>query len=205
MHFLAGVAVAVACGLAPWAAAKVPTRWIVSAAAPLFFVVAAGAAFGLPLYPLSNAIVVAFALLAGIAVGRFMPPRFRPFALLLLVLSVIDVVQIIVFLTWFLGPRHIWVSVQFRLPDYGGFNFALALLIVIAATTENLRRRNARLGLSLLPGVIGMGLHEAMLESLPPTAPDFVIDIALSTILLVTVGYLLTELAVSQQRSGDPG
>lgn len=204
MHFLVGIVAAVACGLAPWAAAKIPTRWIVIAAVPFLVVIAAGAALSLSLYPYTNVIVGAFSLVAGVALGRIMPPRFRPFVVLLLVLSLLDVAQMIAFLPWFRGTRHIWINIQFRLPD-GHYNFALAVLIVIVAATENLRRRNATLGLSLLPGVIGMSLHEALLVSLPPDAPDVVFYVALSTILLVTGGYLLTELAVSQQRSVDSG
>ena len=139
-----------------------------------------------------------------------MPPRFRPFVVLLLILSVLDVAQNIAFAGPVPStggapdPHLIWFNVRFPLPG-GHFNIGFADVILIAAATENLRRRDASLGLSLLPGVIGISLGEALLASLPPAPPDFVVAIAASLILFLTAGYMLTELAVSQQRSGGMG
>lgn len=209
MHFLAGVLVAVVCGLAPWGAARFQTRWIAIAAVPFLVVMIAGAVFGLALYPLSDVFVAVFSLAAGVALGRVMPPRFRPFVVLLLILSVLDVAQNIVFAGpapstgGVPNPHLVWFNVRFPIAD-GHFNIGFADVVLIAAATENLRRRKTSMGLSLLPGVIGISLGEALLASLPPAPPDFVAGIAASLILFLTAGYLLTELAVSQQRSGDP-
>lgn len=209
MHFFAGVVVAVACGLAPWTAARVQTQWIAIAAVPFLMVMVAGAVIGLQLYPFSDVFVAAFSLAAGVALGRVMPPRFLPFVVLLLILSVLDVAQNVAFSgpppTTAGGTDHlVWINVRIPLPN-GHFNIGFADVILITAAAENLRRRNVSLGLSLLPGVIGISLGEALLASLPPSPPDVVAGIAASLILFLTAGYLLTELAVSQQRSGDPG
>lgn len=210
MHFLAGVVVAVVCGLAPWAAVRFQTRSIAVAAVPFLIVVIAGAVIGLSLYPLRDIFVAAFSLAAGVVLGRVMPPRFRPFVLLLLILSVLDVAQNVAFAGpapatgGAPDPHLIWFNVRFPISD-GHFNIGFADVVLIAAATENLRRRKTSLGLSLLPGVIGVSLGEALLASLPPSPPNFVAGIAASLILFLTAGYLLTELAVSQQRSADPG
>jgi hypothetical protein len=125
VHFLIGVAVAVGAGLAPWATVELPTRWIAIAAVPFLVLVVAGAVFGLPLYPFSDVFVAAFSLLAGVALGRTMPARFRPFLILLLILSALDVAQNLAFAGPSPGPPHapnappdphlIWVNVRFPL------------------------------------------------------------------------------------------
>jgi hypothetical protein len=206
VHFLIGVAVAIGCGLAPWAAARLQTTWIAVAAVPFLIVAVAGAVIGLPLYPFSDAIVAAFSLLAGIAFGRVMPPRFRPFVLVLLVLSVLDVAQNVAFegsppTVSALGATPdahlIWLNLRFPLQD-GRFNIGFADVLLIASVAENLRRRKASVALSLLPGVIGISLGEALLASLPPNPPAAVTAIAASLVLFLTAGYVLTELAVGQ-------
>lgn len=205
MHFFAGVAVAVVCGLAPWALATVPTRWLVFAGVPFLAIVVAGAVVGIAIYPFSSVFVAVFGLLAGVALGRVMAPRFRPFVVLLLVLSVLDVAQNVAFAgpspssTTSLtpDPHLIWLNLRFPLPG-GHFNIGFADVILIAAAAENLRRRGATLTLSVLPGVIAIGLGEALLTTLPPSPPTVVVAISASLVLFLTAGYVLTELAVSQ-------
>ncbi|HEV2140173.1 MAG TPA: hypothetical protein VGT01_03195 [Candidatus Dormibacteraeota bacterium] len=203
MHFLIGVAVAAGCGLISWATAKLQTRWIAGAAVPFLVVMVAGAVFGLALYPFSDLFVAAFSLLAGVALGRVVPPRFRPFLVLLLILSALDVAQNLAFAgpspgpTAAPDPHFIWVNVRFPLPT-GHFNIGFADVVLIAAAAENLRRRQATLALSLLPGVIGISLGEALLSTLPVNPPLLVDAIAASLVLFLTAGYVLTELAVSQ-------
>jgi hypothetical protein len=203
MHFLIGVAVAAGCGLAPWAAVKLRTRLIAVAAVPFLIILVAGAVFGLPLYPFSDVVVAAFSLLAGVALGRVMPPRFRPFLVLLLILSGLDLAQNLAFAGPSPAPNSppdphlIWLNVRFPLPG-GHFNIGFADLILIAAAAENLRRRKATLTLSVLPGVIGISLGEALLSTLPANPPLFVDAIAASLVAFLTAGYVLTELAVSQ-------
>jgi hypothetical protein len=203
VHFLVGVAVALGAGLAPWATVKLQTRGIAIAAVPFLVVVVAGAVFGLPLYPFSNVFVAAFSLLAGVALGRLMPARFQPFLILLLALSTLDVAQNVAFAgpppapNAQPDPHLIWLNVRFSLAD-GHFNIGFADLVLIAATAENLRRREATFALSVLPGVIAISLGEALLSTLPTNPPVFLVAIAASLVLFLTAGYVLTELAVSQ-------
>ena len=205
MHFFAGVAVAVVCGLAPWALATIPRRWLVLAGVPFLAIVVAGTVVGIAIYPFSSVFVAVLGLLAGVALGRVMPPRFRPFVVLLLVLSVLDVAQNVAFAgpspssttSPTPDPHFIWLNVRFPLPG-GHFNIGFADVTLIAAAAENLRRRGATLTLSVLPGVIAIGLGEALLTTLPTNPPTVVVAISASLVLFLTAGYVLTELAVSQ-------
>lgn len=206
MHFLIGVVVAAACGLAAWLTSRLTTRSIAILAVPFLVVVVAGVAFGLPLYPASDLFVGAVSILGGVALGRAMPPRFRTFLILLAIFSVLDVAQNIAFsgpspsgptTNSTPDPHLIWLNVRLSLPT-GHFNIGFADLVLIAAATENLRRRGAGMALSLLPGVIGISLGEALLATLPPNPPAVIDGIAASLVLFLTAGYVLTELAVSQ-------
>jgi hypothetical protein len=215
VHFAVSVAVALGCGLIPWAATRLPNRWAAIAAAPLLVVIAIGVVFGLPLYPISDVIVVLFSVLAGLLVGRAMPPRFAPFLVLLLVLSVLDVAQNAVFSGPSTGPstsspgvpdpHFIWLNLRFPLPT-GHFNLGFADLLLIAAVSEHLRRRKSPLPLALLPGVIGLGLGEAVAASLPSSPPLLLTALTQSVMPFLTAGYVLSELAVSQTQSdtSDP-
>ena len=206
MHVFVSVIAALGCAALPWGAVRVPTRWIAIAAAPLLAFMVAGVVFGLPLYPFSDVVVLGFGVLAGIVLGRAMPPRFRPFLVLLLILSVLDLAQNIVFsgpsaptstASTAPDPHLIWLN--FRIPlSSGHFNIGFADLILIAAVSEQLRRRDVRLQLAVLPGVIGLGLGEAVAASLPESPPTLVSALAASVIPFLTAGYALTELALGQ-------
>lgn len=208
MHFLVSVAVAAGCGLIPWAAARLPTRLAAIAAAPFGVVIVAGSVLGLGFYPYSDVVVVAFSVLAGITLGRALPPRFRPLLVLLLVLSVLDVAQNLattspptgyVPIATQLDPHLIWLN--FRSPlGTGHFNIGFADLVLIAAVSEQLRRRAAPLPLALLPGVIGLGLGDALAASIVQPAPTIVTAVSESLIPFLTAGYVLAELAVGQRQ-----
>lgn len=212
MHFIVSIAVAALCGLMPWVAARLPTRWAAIGAAPLLLLMIAGVVFGLQLYPASDLVVAAFGVLGGIVLGRAMPPRFRPFLVLLVVLSVLDVAQNLAFSGPGTGPppaaaqpdpHLIWLN--FRIPLAAGhFNIGFADLTLIAAIGEHLRRRRATVPLSLLPGVIGLGLGEALVATLPQAPPQFVRAVSQSLVPFLTAGYLLTELAVEQMAHNEP-
>jgi len=203
MHVFTSIVVALVCSALPWPAGRVPTRWVAIAATPFLVFMVAGAVLGLPLYPFSDLIVLGFGVLAGTVLGRTVPPRFRPLLVLLLILSALDLAQNIVFT----GPppstsstpdRHlIWLN--FRIPLEGRhFNIGCADLLLIAAVSEHLRRRKVRLQLAVLPGVLGLGLGEAVAASLPESPPVLVSAFAASVIPFLTAGYALTELALSQ-------
>ena len=210
MHFFAGIAVAAACGLAPWAAARFQTRWIAIAAVPFLLIVVTASVGGIGIYPFSDVFLAALGLLAGIVLGRVMPPRFGPFLVLLLAFSIVDIAQNIAFAgpstpstSLPPDPHLIWLNVRFPI-EGGHFNIGIADVILITAAAENLRRRSATLTLSLLPGIIGIGLGEALVSTLPPHPPIVVLAISASLALFLAAGYALTELAVSQTAAKYP-
>jgi hypothetical protein len=205
MHVFVSLIVALVCAALPWPAARLPTRWAAIAAAPLLALMVAGVVLGLPFYPFSDLVVLGFGVLAGIALGRAMPPRFRPFLVLLLILSALDVAQNLVLSgpapsttsSSTPDPHLIWLNLRIPLSP-GHVNLGFADLILIAGISEQLRRRDVRLELAVLPGVIGLGLGEAVAASLPESPPTLVSAAAASVIPFLTAGYALTELALSQ-------
>jgi hypothetical protein len=123
----------------------------------------------LTMYPWSDFVVAALALLGGILLGRVMPPRFRPTLILLLVLSALDVAQIV--LTSGAAPPTTSgpatdgdVSGWFALANYvirlPAHNYKVGILdlLLITALAEHWRRRAASYVLALVPGAIGFAL-----------------------------------------------
>jgi hypothetical protein len=167
----------------------------------------AGVIAGLALYPASDIVVGGFSLLAGVVLGRAMPRSFVPFLILLLILSVLDVAQNIAFAgpsapstgppasSGAPDPHLIWLNFRLLLPD-GHFNIGFADLIVISAMSENLRLRRAAFAITVMPGVLGLVIGEAVLAALRPTPPAFLVAVASSIVVFLTAGYVLTELAV---------
>ncbi len=207
MHFFAALAVAVLFAIAPHAMSRLPTRTLIIAALPLLLVMSAGVIAGLALYPASDIVVGGLSLLAGVVLGRAMPRSFVPFLILLLILSVLDVAQNIAFAgpsapstgaagsTAAPGSHLIWLNFWLPLPA-GHFNIGFADLLLISAISENLRLRGAALALTLMPGLLGLGLGEAILATLRSSPPAFWVAVASSLVVLLTAGYVLTELAV---------
>ncbi|HYL08094.1 MAG TPA: hypothetical protein VEU76_06065 [Candidatus Udaeobacter sp.] len=135
-----------------------------------------------------------------------MPARFRPFAILIVILSVLDVAQNIVFAGSSIScstisapdPHLIWLNVRLPLPE-GHFNIGFADVILFCAASENLRRRGAALDVTLLPGVIAIALGEALLATVPPHPAAIVAGVMNSLVLFLTAGYVVSELAVRQR------
>jgi hypothetical protein len=126
-----------------------------------------GVVLALPLFPWSNVAVLLMALTGGLLLGRGMPPRFQPFLILLLVLSVEDAVQ-----TALTGgftplpsspPAHpaagpsgplLYLNVYLMLPA-GHYLVGIFDLLVITAAAEHWRRRGGSYLIAVLPGVLG--------------------------------------------------
>ena len=204
MHLTIGVVVVVVCALAPAALQRATTLWIAVAAAPFLLLMVAGAAFGLPFYPASDAVVLAFAILAGALLGRLLPPRFKPLLVLLAALSVLDVAQNVAFAsstpaatpTPVPPDSHlIWLNFWLPLPS-GHFNIGVADLVLVAGIGENLRRRGLMLGWTPLPGVLAILLGEALLAALSEVYSLPVKALLASLVVFLLVGYVLVEAAL---------
>lgn len=117
-----------------------------------------GVALALPLYPWIDLVVLVAAWSGGLLLGRGMPPRFRPFLLLFLCLSVVDVLLTAgVSLS---GPHTAVGSAPLRFGDFllvlpwGRFETNLVDVLLLTALAEHWHRRASGYLIALLPGVL---------------------------------------------------
>jgi hypothetical protein len=180
MSLLAQLAISLALVLvftaAPWLTRRVSTALLVGLLIGVALYGPAGFEVRLLLiYPWSDLVVAALALLGGILLGRLIPPRFTPMLILLLVLSALDVAQIV--LTAGTPPPQAaaqpaqpaqtgasgWLALLnfiIRLPA-GRYLVGIFDLLLITALAEHWRRRGASYPLALLPGALGFLLAYA--------------------------------------------
>jgi hypothetical protein len=195
---------ALVCAAVPWLARRLRS-WLLAVGLLLGIVVSLLATLlGISLYPWSNLVVLLMALTGGLLLGRGMPPRFQPFLVVLLVLSVLDVVQIVLsggFISLPSSPpAHsvptpsgalLYLDIFLRLPQ-GHYTVGIFDPLVIAAAAEHWRRRGQSYLIALLPGVLGFLLVYGMVALTQrggwPLIP------------FITTGWLVSEL-VSRGRS----
>lgn len=157
----------------------------------LLFLTAIAAGLALDLYPWSLGLVLGVAAAGGVGLGRLMPARSRPWLLLLVVLSLVDLVQVALTSGASVpGPRTgqgpligQYLNLRLLLP-WGRSNIGLADLLLAAAIGEFWRRAGAPLWVAPLPAIFGLGLAELF-----ATAAG-IRDLALVPFL--TLGWLIT-------------
>lgn len=148
-----------------------------------------GVALALPLYPWIDLVVLVAAWSGGLLLGRGMPPRFRPFLLLFLCLSVVDV---LLTAGVSLSGSHTAVgSAPLRFGDFllvlpwGRFETNLVDVLLLTAMAEHWRRRASGFLIALLPGVLAFLLVDGFVLvtglGIVPGIPFF------------TAGYVCTE------------
>jgi hypothetical protein len=159
---------ALTCAAAPWLTRQMRSWLLASGLLGGIIVSLLSVALALPLSPWSNFVVLLMALSAGLLLARIIPPRFRPFLILLLILSVADAVQ-----TALTGgftplpstpPAHpaaaaggalLYLNFSLLLP-VGYYLVGIFDLLVITAAAEHWRRRGQSYLIALLPGVLGV-------------------------------------------------
>lgn len=162
---------ALACAAVPWLARPLRSWLVAIGLAGGIVLSIVGAVVSLPTYPWSNLVVLLVALSGGLLVGRGLPPRFRPFLILLLILSVLDAGQIALTGGLVSGqpvPRPAHPAASPAGPMlYGNFLLLLPVghylvgifdLLIITAAAEHWRRRSGSYLLALMPGVVGFAL-----------------------------------------------
>jgi hypothetical protein len=197
------LALALVCAAIPWLARPLGT-WplaiglIIGIAVDLIGVVLA-----LPLYPWLDLAVLLVAWSGGLLLGRGMAPRFRPFLLLFLCLSVLDVL-----LTAGLSlspPPTAASSTPLRFGDFllllpwGRFEINVVDVLLLTTLAEHWRRRGASYLIAFLPGALGFLLAAGFLLvtqlGILPGIPFF------------TAGYVYTEglfRSLSRHRAPPP-
>ncbi len=187
--FALSVALTLLCSVVPWLARPLHT-W------PLIIGLVVGVTLSLvdvvhalPLSPWTNLVVLVVAWSGGLLLGRGVAARFRPFLLLFLCFSVVDV--LLALGSYPQTPRTAVGSspllyADFTLLLFGG-RFAINVidLLLLTALAEHWRRRGASYLIALLPGVLGFLLADGLVAvtklSILPGIPFF------------TAGYVLTE------------
>jgi len=183
------LAVAVVSAGVPWAAIRVNRLTLLIALGLGVALSILIAAFSLVLYPWTNLVVLLVGLSAGILLGRLLPARTGPFLVLLLVLSALDITQIVLSshgsshtTPATIPPPGQLIGNLFLALPWGRFNIGVFDVFIIAAMSEHWRKRRYRWALGQLPGIIGVILAFAFLQ--------FVYRSALPLIPFLTVGWL---------------
>lgn len=171
-RLLLSLVVAVGSAIAPWAAARL-NQWVLAVALVIGLALAVLiVGFSLPLYPWTNLVVLLVALAAGILLGRGLAGRTRTFLVVLLVLSALDILQIV--LTSGPGsglvahvptipPPGQLMGNFFLLLPWGHYNLGIFDISILAAMAQYWRKRGGVWLLALAPGVIGVVLAFAFL------------------------------------------
>ncbi len=93
--------------------------------------------------PWSNLTVLITAVAVGVFIGRIVPARFRPMAIVLVVLAVLDASQLLFAAGLGTGPADVWFHLTWLRADGSPARLGIVDLIVAAAVGEHLRRRRA--------------------------------------------------------------
>jgi uncharacterized protein (DUF58 family) len=136
-----------------------------------------GAALSLPWYPLTSIVDVVFAVSLGLAAGRLVPARFRPFLILLIILSVLDVLQVGLSAGSHaaaqdsgLSAGQLYSTVVVKLP-IGNYRLGPFDLAIAAAIGTHWLRRGAGLKVPLAGVATAVILAYAVILAKPVTLP----------------------------------
>lgn len=205
--FVQSLLLALVCSAVPWLARSLG-NW--SLAIGLVAGIAVGLmslALALPLYPWSDLVVLVVAWSGGLLLGRWVTPHFRPFLLVFLCFSVVDVLQFAAGLSASSasGPPTPVNSTPLHLGDFllllpwGRFAINVVDVLLITALAEHWRRRGATYLIAFLPSALGFLLADGFVLvtqlGLLPGIPFF------------TAGYLVSEGVyryVSRHRAPPP-
>jgi hypothetical protein len=154
-----------------------------------------GIVFGLAFYPWTDLVVLLVAVTGGLLLGRIIPPRFRPWLIMLLVLSVLDILQIA--LTAGSSPPGsggqaptgsdpLLLGNFLLVLPWGRFNLGIFDLLLVTALAEYWRRRGGSYLLAVVPGLLGLFL-------LPPIVLLVTAVGNLPLIPFLTAGWLGSE------------
>jgi hypothetical protein len=197
------LALALVCAAIPWLARPLggwPLAIGLGAGITLNLI---GVALALPLYPWIDLVVLVAAWSGGLLLGRGLSPQFRPFLLLFLCLSTVDV--LLTAGASLSGPQTSAGSTPLRFGDFlfvlpwGRFETNLVDILLLTTLAEHWRRRGSGYLIALLPGVLAFLLADGFVLvtrlGIVPGIPFF------------TAGYVCTEglhRYVSRQRAPSP-
>ncbi|HEV2460213.1 MAG TPA: hypothetical protein VGS80_17795 [Ktedonobacterales bacterium] len=191
--FVLSLLLALVCSAIPWLARPLGS-WtlaivlVVGIAVGLLSLV-----FALPLYPWSDLVVLLVAWSGGLLLGRWVAPHFRPFLLVFLCFSAVDVLQFAVGLSASsaAGPPTPVNATALHVGDFllllpwGRFAINIVDLLLITTLAEHWRRRGTPYFIAVLPSAVGFLLADGFIlvtgRGFLPGIPFF------------TAGYLVSE------------
>lgn len=192
------VVLAVVFGLVPSALARAGSRVLIAGLVIFVALDAAGLAANLRLYPWTDVPVAGIAACGGTLLGRGMPPRFRPMALLLVALGALDTVQVFAAAMTHVPSATAQLYSMFVVSTpWADSGIGIFDLLVIAALGQHWRRRGRNPLVGVAPGLIGLLLTYPAVVFLPNSLP---------LIPFLLIGYLVTELLarLGPRRSHQP-
>jgi hypothetical protein len=205
--FVLSLLLALVCSAMPWLARPLGSWTLAIALVVGIAVGLMSLVLALPLYPWSDLVVLVVAWSGGLLLGRWVAPQVRPFLLLFLCFSVVDVLQFAAGLSASSasGPLTPVNATPLHLGDFllllpwGRFAINVVDVLLITALAEHWRRRCATYLIALLPSALGFLLADGFVlvtgRGFLPGIPFF------------TAGYVLTEGVyryASRHRSSPP-
>ena len=182
---------AVLCVVIPWGTKQIKSWLIAIVFGAGLALSILGIVFSVAWYPWTDLLVLLVAVSAGLLLSRAMPTKLRPFLLLLLVLSTLDVVQIVLTSSpsspgsqsagTSTPAVQLYGNFLLYLP-WGRYNIGIFDLLLLTAMAEYWRRRGSAFLVALAPGVIGFILAFGF--------GQFISAGALPLIPFLTVGWL---------------
>jgi hypothetical protein len=175
----------------PWSIQHIKERYVVFVFFLGLLLSILGAAFSIGRYPWTDIIVFSVAVSGGQILGRFLSSKFWTFLLLLLILSALDITQVLI-------STHI-PSVNTRQTSepvsqlYGNFllmlpsgryNIGIFDLLLITSMSEYWLKRGSSFQTAVIPGIIGTILAYSVLWLL--------YDGALPLIPFLTIGWIVS-------------
>lgn len=187
--FVLSVALTLLCSAVPWLARPLPMWTLIIRLVAGVTLSLVDAVLALPFSLWTNLVVLVVAWSGGVLLGRSVAARFRPFLLLFLCFSVVDV--LLALGNYPQTPHSGGGSSPLLYADFilvlseGRFAINVFDLLLLTALAEHWRRHGASYLIALLPGVLGFLLADGLIAitklGILPGIPFF------------TLGYVLTQ------------
>ncbi len=189
LSLILSLVLALLCMVIPWETRQVKT-WQVMVVFGISIVLwVLGAAFSLGWYPWTNIVVFLVAVGAGMLLGRVIPAKFWPFLIFLIVMSLLDVAQIVL-TTHTSAPAaqhatvpagELYANFFLQFP-WGKYNIGIFDLLLMATIGVYWRRQNGEFLVAFAGVAIGLIVAYAVLYVHP--------GVILPLIPLLTLGWL---------------
>jgi len=156
---------ALPCAAIPRLAQRLSNWWLLTGLGIGLLLGILGSALSVAPYPWTDVVVLLVALTGGLLLGRVVPTRFWPILLVMVLLSAVDVANIVRTYRASAAPANfsgpdLYGNLLFLLP-FGAVNVGIGDLLLLTALAEQWRRRGSSWLVVFTPGAVGLGLAYA--------------------------------------------